>query len=68
MLLLGVLHESWGRGLEDEKETDETLAEQWLVELDGNMVKVFSETSQASWNYKTNMTDENGHLLVNLEL
>lgn len=68
VLHFGVLNGSWGRELMNEEVTDETLAGQWLDELNINMAKVLSETVQASWNFNTNITEENDLLAVNLEL
>ncbi|ELT90813.1 hypothetical protein CAPTEDRAFT_166512 [Capitella teleta] len=60
MLILGIVG--------GEKSLDEGAATLWLNEYNHLASSVYNERVQASWNYYTNLTDHNQHLMVKAEL
>lgn len=65
VMFIGVMDATWGRELSEESATEETLAEQWLQEINGNLDNDIGYNAQkAVWDYFTNMTKENGVLQV----
>ena len=65
VMLFVVWDAACGKELSEEKVTDETLAEQWFQEMNGNMEKIYYEAEQATWNFYTNSSVDKGPLLVN---
>ena len=66
VFLFGVLDATWGEERNDETVTDETLAKQWLQEVNETFHKLKNEELNAKWNYNTNISKENKYLWVGL--
>lgn len=64
VLLIGSFNVVCGRELSQDLITDETLAEQWLLELDPMMEKENNDVMTTQWNYNVNLTEENNRLQV----